>query len=46
MKDELILRSKMPSFEIPLKSVGELIWEKLQELNKEMTCIVSKKNYS
>jgi hypothetical protein len=46
MTDELILRSKKPSFEIPLKSVGELIWEKLQELNKEMTCIVSKKNYS
>jgi hypothetical protein len=43
MKEELILRSKKPSFEIPLKSVGKLIWEKL---NEEKTCIVSKKFYS
>jgi hypothetical protein len=43
MSDNLILRSKKPSFEIPLKSVGEVIWEKLQELNPETTCIVSKK---
>ncbi len=41
MSDNLILRSKKPSFEIPLKSVGEVIWKRLQELNPETTCIVS-----
>jgi long-subunit acyl-CoA synthetase (AMP-forming) len=44
MSDELILRFKKHSFEIPLKSVGEVIWKKLQELNPETTCFVSKKN--
>ncbi len=43
MSDELILRSKKPSIEIPLKSFGEIIWEKIQELNEESVCIVSKK---
>ncbi len=46
MSNSLILRSKKPSFEIPLKSVGEVIWKKLQELNSETTCIVSnEKNF-
>jgi hypothetical protein len=43
MSNDLILRSKKASYEIPLKSVGEILWEKLQELNDETTCIVSKK---
>jgi hypothetical protein len=42
MSDNLILRSKKPSIEIPLKSVGETMWKKLQELNDESVCIVSK----
>jgi hypothetical protein len=42
MSEEIILRSKKPPIEIPLKSVGEVLWEKLQELNYESTCIVSK----
>jgi hypothetical protein len=42
MSDEIILRSKKLPIEIPLKSVGEVLWEKLQELNNESTCIVSK----
>jgi long-subunit acyl-CoA synthetase (AMP-forming) len=42
MSEEIILRSKKPPIEIPLKSVGEVLWEKLQELNKDSTCIVSK----
>ncbi len=43
MSGEIILRSKKPPIEIPLKSVGEVLLEKLQELNDESTCIVSKK---
>ncbi len=42
MSEEIILRSKKPSIEIPLKSVGEVLWEKLRELNEDSTCIVSK----
>ncbi len=45
MSNNLILRSKRPSFEIPLKSVGEVIWKKLQELNSETTCIVSNEKH-
>ncbi len=41
MSDEIILRSKKPPIEIPLKSVGQVLWEKLQELNQDSTCIVS-----
>ena len=43
MSNDLILRSKKPPLEIPLKSVGEVIWKRLQELNPETTCVVSKK---
>jgi hypothetical protein len=42
MSENFILRSKKPSFEIPLKSVGKILWERLKELNNETTCIVSK----
>jgi hypothetical protein len=42
MSEEIVLRSKKPPIEIPLKSVGEILWEKLRELNKDSTCIVSK----
>jgi hypothetical protein len=42
MSDNFILRSKKPSIEIPLKSVGEIMCKKLQELNEESVCIVSK----
>jgi hypothetical protein len=45
MSDNLILRSKKPFLEIPLKSVGEIMWKKLKELNEETTCIVSKEKY-
>ncbi len=44
MSDEIILRSKKAPIEIPLKSVGEVLWEKLKELNEDSTCIVSKVN--
>jgi hypothetical protein len=44
MSDEIILRSKKSPIEIPLKSVGEVLWEKLKELNEDSTCIVSKVN--
>jgi hypothetical protein len=42
MSEEIILRSKKPQIEIPLKSVGEVLWEKLRELDEDSTCIVSK----
>jgi hypothetical protein len=42
MSDNYILRSKMPPLDIPLKSVGEILWQKLRELNEEANCIVSK----
>jgi hypothetical protein len=42
MSDKLILRSKKTSFESPVKSVGEVVFERLQKLNEETTCIVSK----
>jgi hypothetical protein len=41
MSEEIILRSKKPPIEIPLKSVGEVLWEKLRELDEDSTCIVS-----
>jgi hypothetical protein len=43
MSEKFILRSKNTSFEIPVKSVGEVVFERLQKLNDETTCIVSKK---
>jgi hypothetical protein len=45
MSNDLILRSKKPPLEIPLKSVGEVFWKRLQELNPEATCIVSKEKH-
>jgi hypothetical protein len=42
MSGEIILRSKKPPIEIPLKSVGQFLWEKLQEHNQDSTCVVSK----
>ncbi len=44
MSNEIILRSKKAPIEIPLKSAGEVLWEKLKELNDDSTCIVSKVN--
>jgi hypothetical protein len=46
MSENLILKSKKPSLKIPLKSVGEVLWKKLQELNDETTCFVSNKHFS
>jgi hypothetical protein len=45
MSEKFILRSKKTSFEIPVESVGEVVFERLQKLNKETTCIVSKKKF-
>jgi hypothetical protein len=42
MSDNFIVRSKKPPFDIPLKSVGQILWQKLRELNEDTTCIVSK----
>jgi hypothetical protein len=44
MSGEIILRSKKPPIEIPLKSVGQVLWEKLQALNEDSACVVSKVN--
>jgi hypothetical protein len=46
MFDELILRFKKPPLEILLKSFREVICEKLQELNPEITCIISKEIFN
>ncbi len=41
MSDKLILKSRYPSYEIPLKSVGEFVWNGLQALNGDSICMVS-----
>jgi hypothetical protein len=46
MSEEIILKSKKPPIEIPLKVVGGVLWEKLQKLNEDSTCIVSKVKHS
>ncbi len=42
MSHNFIVRSKKPPLDIPLKSVGQILWQKLRVLNEETTCIVSK----
>jgi len=40
MSEEIILRSRSPSYEIPIVSVGQYLMNKLQKL-EDKTCIVS-----
>jgi hypothetical protein len=40
MTEEIILRSRIPSYEIPLISVGQFMIQKLQKI-EDNTCLVS-----
>jgi hypothetical protein len=41
MSNNFILKSRLPSIEIPNKSVGEILWERLQEFDENLICFVS-----
>jgi len=40
MLNNFILKSRIPSNEIPNKSAGEILWESLQQFDENLICFV------